>query len=217
LPSKFQAIDEEVAKLNLGPKEAIFEKPKESSQHLRPLYVKGHIDGWPISRTLVDGGATVNLMPYSVFKKLGKEDKELVKTNLVLNGFTGEPTEAKGVISMELNVGSKTVPTAFFVADMQGNYNILLGHDWIHANHCVPSSLHQFLIQWVDDEIEVVHADTSAFVALADASVDWQYGNIQCLSGQDLLGYDFLSVTRDGFVPMSVQPISSSRLSNVIL
>ena len=49
LPSKFKAINEEVAQLNLGPKEAIFEKSKESSQHLRPLYVKGHIDGRQIS------------------------------------------------------------------------------------------------------------------------------------------------------------------------
>jgi hypothetical protein len=33
---------------------------------------------------LVDGGAAVNLMPYSVFKKLGGDDK-LVKTNLTQN------------------------------------------------------------------------------------------------------------------------------------
>jgi hypothetical protein len=35
---------------------------------------------------LVDGGTTINLMSYSVFKKLGREDDELVKTNLTLNG-----------------------------------------------------------------------------------------------------------------------------------
>jgi hypothetical protein len=38
---------------------------------MKPLYVRGHIDGMPISRMLVDGGAAINLMPYSVFKKLG--------------------------------------------------------------------------------------------------------------------------------------------------
>ena len=48
LPLQFRVIDEEVAQLNLGLKEAIFKKPKESSQHLRLLYVKGHIDGRPI-------------------------------------------------------------------------------------------------------------------------------------------------------------------------
>jgi hypothetical protein len=38
---------------------------------------------------LVDGGAAVNLMPYSIFKKLGREDDKLVKTNLTLNGVGG--------------------------------------------------------------------------------------------------------------------------------
>jgi hypothetical protein len=55
----------------LNPKEAIFEKPKESSQHLKPLYIQGHIDGKMVSRMLVDSGAAVNQMPYSIFKKLG--------------------------------------------------------------------------------------------------------------------------------------------------
>jgi hypothetical protein len=53
---------------------------------MKPLYVRGHIDGRPISRMLVDGGAAVNLMSYSVFKKLGQQDDELMKTNLTLNG-----------------------------------------------------------------------------------------------------------------------------------
>jgi hypothetical protein len=72
LPSEFRAVDEEgeVAQLDFGPKNAIFEKPKEAVKHLKPLYVKGHINGSPVARMLVDGGAVVNLMPYSVFKKI---------------------------------------------------------------------------------------------------------------------------------------------------
>jgi hypothetical protein len=38
---------------------------------------------------LVDGGAVVNLMSYSVFKKLGREDDKIVKTNLTLNNVGG--------------------------------------------------------------------------------------------------------------------------------
>jgi hypothetical protein len=73
----------------LGPKEVVFEKPEESSQHLKSLYIQGHIDGKSIFRMLIDGGAVVNLMPYSVFMKLGREDDELVKTNLMRNGVWG--------------------------------------------------------------------------------------------------------------------------------
>jgi hypothetical protein len=50
---------------------------------------------------LVDGGATVNLIPYSILKKLGREDDELLKINLMLNGMGGgHPMEARCVISM---------------------------------------------------------------------------------------------------------------------
>jgi hypothetical protein len=202
--------------LFLGPKEVVFQKLEESSQHLKSLYIRGHIYGRPISRMLIDGGAVVNLMSYSVFKKLGREDDELVKTNLTLNGVGGNPKEARGIVSMELTVGSKSLATAFFVVEVQGNYSVILGRDWIHTNRCVPSTLHQFLIQWIDDEIEVVHVDASGYIALADAMVDWQHGSAQCLSGKDLSGYDFLSVSNDGFVPMSVQPASKARLGNVI-
>jgi hypothetical protein len=62
---------EDVAHLAFGPKEAIFQKPKVTENHLKALYMKGYINGKPISRMLVDGGAIVNLMSYSLFKKLG--------------------------------------------------------------------------------------------------------------------------------------------------
>jgi hypothetical protein len=67
LPTEFRGAEEDVAQMCLGPKEAMFKKPEESSQHMKPLYIQGHIDGRPISRMLIDGGATVNLMSYSVF------------------------------------------------------------------------------------------------------------------------------------------------------
>jgi hypothetical protein len=184
LSVEFKGAEEEVAQMCLSPKEAVFEKPEESSQHLKLLYVRGHIDGKPISRMLIDGDTTINLMSYSVFKKLGREDDELVKTSQTLNGVGGggNPMEARGVVSMELTRGSKSLATVFFIVEVEGNYSVILGRDWIHINRCVPSTLHQFLIQWIDDEIEVVHVDASAYIAQADAMVDWQHGSAQCLS-----------------------------------
>jgi hypothetical protein len=127
--------EEDVAHLAFGPKEAIFQKPKATENHLKALYMKGHINGKPISRMLVDGGAIVNLMPYSLFKKLGGSDDEPIKTNMTVSGVGGgEPMGVKGVISMELTVGSKALATVFFVAETQGNFSLILGRDWIHAN-----------------------------------------------------------------------------------
>jgi hypothetical protein len=51
--------------------------------------------------------------------------------------------EAKGIICNEVTVGSKIMPTSFFMVDVKGCYNVLLEQDSIHANECVPSTLHQ--------------------------------------------------------------------------
>ena len=73
LPSEFRAPQLEelaVAQLDLGPQPIIFEKPKEKSyKHLKGLYLKGLIDGKPVNRMLVDTGAVVNLMSYSVLRR----------------------------------------------------------------------------------------------------------------------------------------------------
>ena len=139
--------EEEAAHLDFGPREAVFQKPKGSKNHLKALYVRGHINGKPISCMLVDGGAIVNLIPYSLYKKLGGTDKELIKTNMKVSGVGGgNPIGAKGVAFMELTIGSKTLATTFIVSEVQGNFSLILGRDWIHANQCVPSTLHHFLI-----------------------------------------------------------------------
>jgi hypothetical protein len=62
----------------------------------------------------------------------------------------------------------------------------------------------------------VVHTYASAYIALADATVDWQHGGAQCLSGRDLTGYDFLSVAKEIFAPVSVKPASKAHLDDVV-
>jgi hypothetical protein len=109
-------------------------------------------------------------MSYSLYKKLGGSDDELIKTKRTVKGIgRGKPIPAKGFALMKLTIGSKTLATVFFVAaEVQGSYSLILGREWIHGNTCVPYSLHRFLIQWVDDEVEIVHADLSAY-ATTDA------------------------------------------------
>jgi hypothetical protein len=124
--------------------------------------------------------------------------------------------EDRGVIFMELTVWSKSLAIAFFIVEVQGNYRVILSRNWIHVNRCVLSTLHQFLIHWIDDEIEVVQADVSAYIPLADAIANWQHGGTQCLSGRDLTGYDFFNVSKEVFVPVSVKLASEARLGNIV-
>jgi hypothetical protein len=119
----------------LGQRKLFSRSSKATGNHMKDLYMKGHINGKPISRMLVDGEAIVNLMLYSLFKKLGGSDDKLINTNMTASSVRGgEPMGAKGVISMDCSVRSKTLVTTFFVAKTQGNFSLILGCDWIHAN-----------------------------------------------------------------------------------
>ena len=100
-----------------------------------------------MNKMLVDGGASINLMPYTTFRKLGKGPGDLIETDMMLKDFGGNASKIRGTINVELTIGSKTLLTTFFVIDGKGSYSLLLGRDWIHANYCVPSTMHQWLIQ----------------------------------------------------------------------
>jgi hypothetical protein len=96
-------------------------------------------------------------MPYSLYKKLDGSDEELIKTKRTVKCIRSrKPIPARGLALIKLTIRSKTLATVFFIAaEVQGSYSLILGREWIHGNTCVPSNLHQFLIQWVDDEVEI--------------------------------------------------------------
>ena len=87
LPSEFRApadqevyldfdeseYEEIVAKLMVV-QQAIFDKPIKHRQ-LKASYMKGLVDGKPMNKMLVDGGASINLMPYTTFHKLGRDQE----------------------------------------------------------------------------------------------------------------------------------------------
>jgi hypothetical protein len=82
--------EESVAQLDLGPWPVIFEIPQAKNyKHLKALYLKGYINSQPINKMLVDTGAAVNTMPYSVLRRLGRSIGDLIKTNVTLSDFNG--------------------------------------------------------------------------------------------------------------------------------
>jgi len=125
-------FSDQIAQLALDPMKAIFEKPTDNErQHLKALFVKGRVDGQPMTKILVDGGAAIDIMPYAVYWKLGKRDQDLTKTVMMLKDFEGNVSPVKGAICVELTIGSKTLPTTFFVIGGKGAYNLLLGRSML--------------------------------------------------------------------------------------
>ena len=86
--------EEIVAKLMVI-QQAIFDKPVKH-RHLKALYVKGLVDGKPMNKMLVDGGASINLMPYTTFCKLGKGPGDLIETDMMLKDFRGNASKTRG-------------------------------------------------------------------------------------------------------------------------
>jgi hypothetical protein len=161
-------------------KQATFDKLAKN-RHMRPLYLKGYVNGKPLTKMFVDGGAAVNVMPYTTFRKLGMGPGNLTPTSIILNDFAGNPSYTKGCVHVDLMTGSNTLLTTFFVIEGKGAYSLRLGRDWIHANCCIPSNMHQQLVQWVDDDIEVVQADDSVSVANMEPAFR-EYQGIDCFS-----------------------------------
>jgi hypothetical protein len=98
---------------------------------------------------------------------------------------------------MDLTVGSKTVPTSFFIVSSKSTYTVMLERDWIHANCCIPSTMHQCLIQWDGDEVEVVLADDSIEISLAAMSI-WDAEDQELVSGISLESCDRVEATKNG-------------------
>jgi hypothetical protein len=199
LPPEFYAQDRKeltVAQLDFGPRQVIFEKPQEKNyKHLKDLYLMGYINGHPVNKMLVNTGAVVNMMSYSVLRRLGRSTEDLIMTNIALSDFNGQASEAQGVLNVDLTVGSKIVPTSFFIVNSKSTYTVLLGRDWIHANCCIPSTMHQCLIQWDSDEVEVVHADDLIEISLATMSV-WDIEDQEPISRISLEGCDHVEAIK---------------------
>jgi hypothetical protein len=129
LPKEFMApadsdvSDEELgmAQLTLEPKQAIFEKLEDGKrQQLKALFLKGFVNGKPVTRMLVDGGDAVDLMPYIMLCKIGKSDEDLTQTDMMLVDFEGNVSPTLGAICMGLTNSSKTLQTTFFVIKGRG-------------------------------------------------------------------------------------------------
>lgn len=95
---------------------------------------------------MIDNRAVVNILPSRVMKVLNKTEDDLIPTEVTVGNFVGGCSPATGVISLQLQIGTRKMNTTFFVIHSSSNYNALLGRDRTHINGCAPSSLHQALI-----------------------------------------------------------------------
>ena len=117
---------------------AIFKKPDfPMTHHLKPLFIQAKINGVGVNKVLIDGGATVNLLPQSFLSKIGLVGFDLKPHNVVLTNYEGTTGNSLGTVEVELIVGSvsrmmsKTASVRFYrssknrVSFRQGVMNLI--------------------------------------------------------------------------------------------
>ena len=143
-----------------------FEPPTEAMKnHLEPLFIRAKLEETTVNKILVDCGATINIIPHFMLRKIGKSDENIKPHNMVLSNYEGGIGTTMGVIQLDIKVGSILRPTMFMVISAKPNYNLLLGREWIHGVGAVPSSMHQRLLLWRPvGMVENIEADQSYYL-----------------------------------------------------
>lgn len=86
------------------------------------MFIRAKVDGMAVNKVFIDGGATINFMPHSLFKKMGKIGEDLRPHNMVLSFYEGKTSHIMGVIQVDLSVGSISKSTLFMVITFNANY-----------------------------------------------------------------------------------------------
>ncbi|CAL9018791.1 unnamed protein product [Prunus brigantina] len=221
LPSEFSVpggqtdgLDDDVADEQLGqrPKtkeellavafnEVIPRDEPNKYRHLKPLYISGHVEGVPISKVFVDCGATINILPCSLMRKLAKTREDLIPSDVVMSSFVGDKSKTIGVLPLKITVADQTRIAAFYVVESSVDYNILLGRDWIHQAGCIPSSLFQLLFFWDGQRVSIHLADEKPFETNAvQARIFYDDVGWVVLTGHDASGRPTRTTAQKGAV-----------------
>lgn len=69
---------------------------------MKPLFIRAKVDEIAVNKVFVGGGVAVNLMPYTLIKKMGKCDDDLRQHNMVLSNYEGKTSNILGNIQVDL-------------------------------------------------------------------------------------------------------------------
>ena len=85
----------------------------EMMRHIKPLYVRAHLNGRLVSKVLIDNGLAVSVMPLRMMRALGMSINDLIETEVAMSAFIGEVSKTLGILPIDITIGSKTALFAF--------------------------------------------------------------------------------------------------------
>ena len=74
------------------------------TRHIKPLYVRAHLNGRPISKVPIDNGSTVNVMSLRMLRALERNISDLIETEVIVSTFTGEVSKTLGILPIDITI-----------------------------------------------------------------------------------------------------------------
>ena len=114
--------------------------------HDDPLVIMPVIGNSQVRRVLVDNGASVDILFYDAFIKMGYNDSQLTPSNMPIYGFNRVESKVEGIIQLPMTMGEApreaTQMLNFLVIKAVSTYNAILGRTGLHAFKAIASSYH---------------------------------------------------------------------------
>ncbi|XP_063947567.1 uncharacterized protein LOC135152128 [Daucus carota subsp. sativus] len=114
--------------------------------HDDPLVITPVIGNSSVKRVLVDNGASVDILFYDAYEKMGYSDTQLTPSDMPIYGFNNVETKIEGMIQLPVTMGTEprqaTCMVNFLVVKASSTYNAILGRTGIYAFKAIPSTYH---------------------------------------------------------------------------
>lgn len=78
----------------------------EMKSHMKRLNLTTKLEDWIISKTMVDGVASINILPKSMLRRFGKIVDDLIPHNIVIFYFCRKASRPDGMICLDVFVGN---------------------------------------------------------------------------------------------------------------
>lgn len=97
---------EEPTPIDLGQPLTSFRKPtSKMTDHLRPMFIKAHLERVPFTKMMVDEGAAINILPAKHLHKLRQTKEELISIETTVFDFVGGVNKTYGILPVKITVG----------------------------------------------------------------------------------------------------------------
>jgi hypothetical protein len=131
--------------------------------HMDAMVVEANIDGWAVSKILVDGGTSADMIFTATIDAMKIDRKLLGRAEHPLYGFGGKPIHSIGRIVLPISFGTvsnaRTEQIAFDVVGIHYPYNTLFGRGTLNAFEAVISYSYLCMKMSMINGVIIVHGD----------------------------------------------------------